>query len=627
MIDDGASDGPSLKERIKRRRETRDDEADFVLAPDAQSGDYSFGAIGWAVALDEGNVAGNAPDEYAETDETDSEGDTENEDEDEGDPTPASFEDLSASVEAMVSQTPRLRERLRGRVASPAATDAPDDAPATDGEASPQPEAAAPIPDVDDDEFEAEEHLAAVEDTDDAPSEAAAPVESPAPPHQAPPAPEIPAAPAIAPGASFAPTMAEPASSAAAPPPKPTRRDDRPIIAAPLSPRRFARTETRITETPEEPASGRGSRRSRRERAKREDDGALLRAAERIEGGGTVMISDVLHPLHDWSTGGLAIAADGQRWRVGDRALLEVEFDLGDHAVNIDLPGEVMNRSSDRIGWRFVGTTARQDEVLRQVALASLSGRPFAAPSQDAGRGRRSESPRAPRRRRGLGAAGALIALVFNAAVILFIAGAILLALGRGDVMRLIAPADAPAPEVFIRADHAALAVETLPLVAGVGGIVLEWGAAPGAEVDNGEALVSLALDEGEAADRDVVASPCDCILARVLTRVGTRVASGETLALLYPRGSTGYVQALFNPARAPAAGAAVTVTAPDTETQYQGRVTAVGMPEDPGSDIGLPKSIILQGDTFVRIETTPPVPAALAGEPVVVTVTPPEDD
>ena len=110
-----------------------------------------------------------------------------------------------------------------------------------------------------------------------------------------------------------------------------------------------------------------------------------------------------------------------------------------------------------------------------------------------------------------------------------------------------------------VRAQHAAVAVERLPLDTVQGGVILEWGAAPGAEVAEGEALVSLVLNDAEGG-RAVVQSPCDCFLARILADPGRRVAANETVALLYPRDTVGHVQALFQSGTAPDLGAEVSV-------------------------------------------------------------------
>ena len=53
MIDDAASGEPSLKERIKRRREDRDDETSFLPAEPmgSEAAEYEAGFGGWAVAV------------------------------------------------------------------------------------------------------------------------------------------------------------------------------------------------------------------------------------------------------------------------------------------------------------------------------------------------------------------------------------------------------------------------------------------------------------------------------------------------------------------------------------------------------------------------------------------------
>lgn len=400
--------------------------------------------------------------------------------------------------------------------------------------------------------------------------------------------------------------------------------EDRPIIAAPPPARRPLTPANDLRAEAAEPRNRRsGSRRSRRERTQRdklEEAGARMRRAQRIEGGGTVMIGDALFPLVDWSTGGIAIASEGQRYRVGERTQLELELDLGDYAVNLDLMGEVMNRSAERTGWRFVDPTERQREVLRSITLASLHGRAFTAPTGTV-RGAERASKREGGRRRRFSPLAAVMSLPFNAAVIALVAGAAILIVEEGTLPTLEAEPPAASLEP-VRAAHAAVAVERAPLVSDRTGSILEWGVSPGDSVDNGEALVSVELDDA-AADRDVIESPCDCYVARILAESGTTVSAGDTIALLYPRGADGHIQALFAPGTAPNIGDAVTVDLPYSGDTFPGVVESVGRLEDPQLFIGLPNGLATGGTVYARIATTPPVPAALAGDPAIVTVEP----
>ncbi len=414
---------------------------------------------------------------------------------------------------------------------------------------------------------------------------------------------------------------------AATPDPVVPEDEDRPIIAAPPPARRPLAPANDLRADPAGPRARRGgSRRARRERNVRdqlEEAGARMRRAQRIEGGGTVMIGDALFPLVDWSTGGIAIASDGQRFRVGDRAQLELELDLGDYAVNLDLEGEVMNRTPERTGWRFITPTERQREVLRSITLASLHGRAFTAPTGN----QRVAAPAAAGpdrgRRRRFHPLTALMSLPFNAAVIALVAGAAILVVEEGGLPAPDAPPSDVAELEPVRAVHAAVAVARVPLVSDRSGLILEWGVSPGEAVDNGEALVSLVLNDG-GADRAVIESPCDCYLARILAEAGTRIGAGDTVALLYPRGAEGHVQALFARGTAPGLGETVTVDLPYSGDTFEGVVESVGRLDDPELYIGLPSTVATGGGTvYAHIATTPPVPAALAGDPAIVTVQP----
>lgn len=386
----------------------------------------------------------------------------------------------------------------------------------------------------------------------------------------------------------------------------PSDEEDRPIIAAPPPPRRPL---VPLEELGPQPV------RDGKADAKREQEAARQRQSLRIAGGGTVMIEDELFRLLDWSTGGIAIASEGHRFRVGDRAELELELDLGDYAVNLDLEGEVVNRSAETTGWRFVAPTPRQQQVLESIARAAADGRAFAAPTKV----RRAGPPR----RSALGRVGGWLSAPFNAVVAMVVTAALILAMGGvpAELVALVRPPVAP-PVVAVRA---AVAVERIDLVSREAGTVLDWEAAPGAAVDNGDPLVSLRLNDVEAdpgaAD---VASPCDCVVARILDGPGTPVEAGSTLGRLYRRDMPGHVEALFYPGEEPVPGDLVEVRVPMREDAFTGVVESVGRAADGPATLGLPFAAGAdEGLVFVRIRTTPAMPAIFAGDPATVTVRP----
>ncbi|MEM8854909.1 MAG: PilZ domain-containing protein [Pseudomonadota bacterium] len=390
-------------------------------------------------------------------------------------------------------------------------------------------------------------------------------------------------------------------------PPDP-RPDDRPLIS-PERPRgRLAKARRETGET--------RSARAVRSR-KGGDDGARNRRARRIEGGGTVIIEGALYPLVDWSAGGIAIASKEQLYRVGDTHKLELEIDLGDYAVNLDLDAEVVNRDSDKTGWRFNDPSDTQRQVLRSLTHAAVSAQSFNAPRQRAGTGMPKATAERPRRRRGKGLS-AVLSLPFNAGMAAVIAGIVIVA------MDLRAPQEAAVPAVeeptVVRADHAAVAVARFALAAPVGGVVGQWQVAPDALVSQGDALVVVTDAGGQA---ETLESPCDCFLARALAEPGQTVTEGQDIALLYGQGAVGHIQALFDAQGAPNPGDQVAVDLPYSGQTYAGVVERVGDPERPDAFIGLP-SAILRGNAdavFARIRTTPGLPAALAGDPAIVTL------
>lgn len=358
--------------------------------------------------------------------------------------------------------------------------------------------------------------------------------------------------------------------------------------------------------------------------SQREDD-EQNRRAQRIEGGGTVVIGNQLFELIDWSALGLSIRSDQQLYRVGDVEALELEVDLGDYAVNLDLQGEVVNRNSQRTGWRFREPTEIQRQVLRGLTHASTSSRAFTpprptAPTERGGGAKANRSAATPARRRNrFSLIGALMSLPFNAAIIALISGLAILAMSGGQ-LPTVAPdgtAEAPGP---ITAESAAVAVRRVTLISTASGLLLEWAGNTGELFEEGDALVSLTGDANETEQR-VVLSPCDCYLARIIAQEGERVQIGATIAMLYPRDAEGHVQAMFGAGEAPNVGDEVLVTLPYSNDTITGTVTQVGRIDEPDDFIGLPATQLrVPGGVYARIATVPPLPAALAGSPVIVT-------
>lgn len=423
--------------------------------------------------------------------------------------------------------------------------------------------------------------------------------------------------------------------------------EDRPIIAVP-EPRRSAGLGGWSDDALAEPGAISRARSLRSTRGRpeppgerRDDVGARQRQSPRIEGGGTVMIDDVLYRLLDWSTGGIAVNTERRHYRVGDIRSLELELDFGDYAVNLDLTGRVANRSSGRIGWAFIGPSGAQRQVLRSLSHAALYGEPFAAPaSRDtdladmiARTGPRRQRHTAGRFAWRLKTAAALMSLPFNLMVVALIAGVAILSMASGDVALApsggvpeVAPqvVSTPAlPEGAIRAVHAAVAVARVPLVASVDGRVTGFDLGIGDAVDRGEPMAHVERADGEATE--VIRAPCSCTLARIVAASGTRVSEGDTLALLTRRGARGHVQALFATDSVPRPDTPVSVDLPYSGDSFLGVVESIGEPASPDAYIGLPPASLRQsgGAVLVRIRTTPPVPAEFAGDPAIVTVEP----
>jgi len=366
------------------------------------------------------------------------------------------------------------------------------------------------------------------------------------------------------------------------------------------------------------------------------------------------MIDDELYPLVDWSAGGIAIRSEQQSYRIGDRKKLELEIDLDDYAVNLDLEGEVVNRSSERTGWQFIAPTETQLEVLRALTRASLTGESFAAPFAA------SADPRsgASGLRSGSNPITAGLALALNLVIIALAAGAAVYHLSDGRMPGDLVAALTPAPAV--RSDFAAVAVERLPLEADVAGAVVEWRAAPGDAVRAGEPLLVLldepaeqapAAPETPAADvaeapttpgattedsgdatgdgtdapeavRTILTSPCDCTVLERSVEAGERVVAGETVGILTPETGT-RVEALFATAAAPRPGDAVAVELPASGERLAGIVEEVN-PSGEADATSLPRALLGADETVIaRIRPTPALSPFLAGAPAIVTLAP----
>ena len=411
---------------------------------------------------------------------------------------------------------------------------------------------------------------------------------------------------------------------------RPAAEDDRPIIApsgsTPASasaaePGPAIANAAQATQSRKD-RTGRRSGRGRSERPEANAAPVRNRRSQRIERGGTVMIDGDLYRLLDWSTGGVAVGSEEQTYRIGDVRTLELELDLTDYAVNIDLEARVANRTAERTGWQFTGPNETQRQVLRALTHASLHTRGFEPHrSQRLALGAPSfEAPEA-RRRGVIRPLAAAASLPFNAAVI------VVLALFAGGTISSgglsFAGGSGAASGDALRAEHAAVAVERIVMSALGEGIVLDWGTAPGEPIDAGAPLVAVLSGSGSEADRSLIASPCDCFLARILKEEGSTVSRGEPMALLYERDTTGHIQALFAEDVVPRPGDRVAVKLPYSGTQYDGVVEEVGALDDPQSTIGLPMTLLRQkpAAVFVRISTEPALPATAAGDPAIVTL------
>ncbi|WMS43688.1 hypothetical protein RDV64_04615 [Acuticoccus sp. MNP-M23] len=581
----GQTGNAKLRERIRDRRAGRarapwgqvETAASAGAAPDTA---YDHGYGGWTATV--GGI-GDAP--RTVTPAADAAPETTGPQA--GDPTPA-----ENAPKARLGE--RLKKRLRQRNPQTERTETQESA--ADTVAATNPEPAQPSPTATDDAPE----LVAARDRlrrRNASAEAAAAGKAagePAPEPTPEPAPE----PAAAPAAAAKPD--EPAASA-----------ERALV---LPPRR----------------SGAGPRADRNRPRGDDTDGAKAashnRRSQRIDGGGTVMIDEALYPLLDWSMGGIAVPPGRQDIHAGDRRTLEVEIDMRDYSVSLQMEGEAVNVTEDRIGWRFVSPNDRQRQVLRSLTNAACQGRSFAPPLDNTPAPKMIDTSgrdAVPRRSVGrFSPIAAVMSLPFNAAVIALVAGLAIIALPDGSSTESTQSVGSMAAST-VRAEHAAVAVARQTLAADATGLVLEWGFAPGETVDEGDALVSLLLSAAGEETRSVIQSPCDCNLARILVDAGDRVVEGDPIALLYPRDAEGHVQAMFPFGTAPNLGALVSVALPYSGDRFEGVVEKVGRLDDPQDYIGLPASIV-SGDrnsVYAHITTTPAVPAALAGDPAIVTV------
>ncbi|WP_075222462.1 PilZ domain-containing protein [Acuticoccus yangtzensis] len=371
------------------------------------------------------------------------------------------------------------------------------------------------------------------------------------------------------------------------------------------------------------------------------------RRAQRIEGGGTVIIDEKLFDLVDWSALGISIRSDEQLYKLGDVETLELEIDLGDYAVNLDLEAEVVNRNSQRTGWRFREPTDTQRQVLRSLMHASLTGRNFQAPRGPVGSIKPDDETAeltpiwpTPRRRRVMfSPIGALMSLPFNAAVIALISGAAILTMRSGEesppapasldlVPARVSPAASeaaatrpPPPAGATEALAAAVAVDRIALDIAGPGLLLSWAGVEGERFDEMQAIATVSSDADTAAPR-IILSPCACILGRIETEAGARLVPGEPAASLFPADAVGFVEAVFDAAAAPLPGTSVLVDLPYSGETIAGTVQSSAPSRSGDGVLGLPERQRGEPGTVVsRITTTPGIEPRLAGTPVIVRV------
>ena len=81
-----------------------------------------------------------------------------------------------------------------------------------------------------------------------------------------------------------------------------------------------------------------------------------------------VLINDKLHPVLDWSIGGIQIAADERLFKEGDKLDIRLKFGIShDHFIDIDHKATVIRKGNGRLGLKFFPLTSDIRNSLHRI--------------------------------------------------------------------------------------------------------------------------------------------------------------------------------------------------------------------------------------------------------------------
>ncbi|MEW5424286.1 PilZ domain-containing protein [Amorphus sp. 3PC139-8] len=331
-------------------------------------------------------------------------------------------------------------------------------------------------------------------------------------------------------------------------------------------------------------------------------DGRSRRLASRLETRARFDTGGQSYETLDWSIGGFALAAAKTGFSKGQTFGGTFTLFLDQFVISTSVQAEVVHVDPHRIGFRFTELSPSQLRMLRTLAAALLSGRaPTALPVGEAP----SDGPRKTKAKSDRRPASRMIRLVsgtFNAILAL-----VVVTIGLFVFF-------APIEPVFT-AETGAVAAPRIVVAAPFTGSLDEIVAVEDATVEAGDPLAHVTSIDGV---RQMLESPCNCMVVRYTAALGELVPSGAPMVDLVDREETPVIEALFdfNQAEAWQPGRLVEITLIYSGATFGGRIERVS-PTAPSDVIGIPPGLAASSDKQVAwIKPDRALPLTDVGEP-----------
>ncbi len=87
------------------------------------------------------------------------------------------------------------------------------------------------------------------------------------------------------------------------------------------------------------------------------------------------IINGQMHPVDNWSTGGMLIAADERLFAIGQECVFTVKFKLRDEIMEVDHKAKVIRKVPNKIALEFLPLTKKSQSGFQKVVDDYVSQR------------------------------------------------------------------------------------------------------------------------------------------------------------------------------------------------------------------------------------------------------------